>query len=353
MNLSNNKWNLLEWSSIEGRIRRIQERIFKAAKKGNKGTVTFLQDLLIKSYDAKLLAVRHVTTQSSGRKTPGVDKLTYTTPEEKMELANTLEIDGRSAPIRQTMIPKPGRTEKRPLGIPIIRDRAKQRLVLMALEPEWESKFEENSYGFRPGRSCHDAIEAIFRNTRVTANIPRKYVLDADLKGCFNNIRHDSILDKLKCSPTIMKQVKAWLNAGIFEGHFLKETDYWTIPPNSLGTPQGGVISPFLSNVALHGMETYLKKWIIGQTWDVGGRKHQLYTANKIKSISIIRYADDFVVIHMDREIVEAAYKALTSWLLENTGLAFNVVKTQIRFTTGLISLVFPSSELRAMENRV
>lgn len=328
----NNKisWNTVRWRLSEARIRRIQNRIYIASKRRDKGRVTFLQDLIINSLDAKLLAVKRVTTESSGKKTPGVDTVVATTPAQKAAMVAKLQVDGKAAPIRRVWIPKPGRVEKRPLGIPVIMDRAKQKLVLMALEPEWEAKFELGSYGFRPGRSCHDAVEAIFRHLRNKTGESRgKYVLDADLKGCFDNIDHDYLLSTLKCSPRISLQVKAWLKSGIFEGLDLAPEEYGNVPENSLGTPQGGVISPFLDNVALHGMENHLKEWICGQTWPVD-KRHKLYKANKIKSIGIVRYADDFVILHENKDIVEAAYSALEVWLGSTSKLAFNKDKTRL-----------------------
>jgi RNA-directed DNA polymerase len=326
------KWNEVKWRLIEKRVDHIQGRIYIASKLGDKGRVHFLQNILLSSLDAKLLAVRRVTTEAKGRKTPGLDKVVIDTPEKKVELVKKLKINGLAAPIRRVWIPKPGKPEKRPLGIPIINDRAKQKLVLMALEPEWEAKFEGSSYGFRPGRSTHDAIEKIFlsvRNITGKKGNCSKYVLDADLKGCFDNINQDYILSTLDTTPKIEKQVRAWLRAGIFEGLSLLTSQYGDVKENEIGTPQGGVISPFLANVALHGMEAFLKDWILTQTWPVE-QPHQLYKANKRKSITIVRYADDFVVIHRSREVVENAKMALEGWLAGTSQLKFNDGKTRV-----------------------
>lgn len=335
--MSNNKilWNNINWKACTSRVGRLQERIYNSRQKGDLKVTLFLQDKLIHSLDAKLLAVKRVTTDSSGRKTPGLDGSTYLTPLQKMILVQSLRVDGRAAPIRRVFIPKPGKPEKRPLGIPTIRDRAKQKLVLMALEPLWESRFEPNSYGFRPGRSIHDACEAIFRHLRNFNNqkgIVKKYVLDADLKGCFDNISHDYLLNKIgDASPLIKKQVGAWLKAGIFEGLRLSSDLYGDTEKNTIGTPQGGVISPFLANVALHGMENFLNDWITDQTWPVPkSKRHQLFKANKIKSLGFVRYADDFLIIHPDKGILEGAMKALSQWLLDGPGLIFNTTKTRI-----------------------
>ncbi len=390
-------WEKIDWQLVDARILQIQKRIFKYSLSGDKGKVLYLQDLLIHSLDTKLVAVRRVTTENKGRKTPGIDRLTYLTPPEKIKLVDRLKIDGKAVPIRRVWIDKPVlsrtkssillaepkrsspkqnqraklcpflfkrgsfcyarfgcrankiedfvrarssslKSEKRPLGIPIIpiipiiRDRAKQMIVLMALEPEWEAKFEPNSYGFRKGRQTHDAIEAIFSRLRKSKHNQRivRWVLDADLKGCFDNLDHEYLISKLNTSPLIQAQIRAWLRAGIFEGMSLDPPYTGTgVNYNLKGTPQGGIISPFLSNVALHGMEYYLQDWILTQTWPIT-RRGQLDTGNKIKSIGVIRYADNFLVIHRDREIVVKAKDALSKWLANTSKLTFNEDKTKI-----------------------
>ena len=160
-------WKNINWHDVESRINTLQRRIYKASLDEDKGKVIFLQKLLIRSLDAKLLAVKRVTTENRGRKTAGIDNKLYRTDTEKMKLVKKLKVDGKANPIMRVYIPKPGKSEKRPLGIPVIKDRAKQYLVLLALEPEWEAKFEPNSYGFRPDRSCHDAVVAIFGHLRL------------------------------------------------------------------------------------------------------------------------------------------------------------------------------------------
>jgi RNA-directed DNA polymerase len=333
MNKSKLLWNQINWKQVESRIDKIQAHIYNTSLKGDKGKTKFLQTILIKSLDAKLLAVRRVTTENKGKNTAGLDGTLYITPEQKASLVSCLKVDGLATPIRRVWIPKPGKPQKRPLGIPIIKDRAKQKLVLMALEPAWEAKFEPNSYGFRPGRSAQDAIEAIFlmiRNHKKEETNP-KYILDADLKGCFDNIDHDYLLSKLQTTPRITAQVKAWLKAGIFEG-FRLDPPYNSIPNNEIGTPQGGVISPFLANVALHGMENHLKEWITKQDWPML-KKHEALKVNKAKSLGIVRYADDFVVIHKDKDIVLKAKEELSKWLNNTSKLQFNDSKTKITDT--------------------
>jgi len=167
-------------------------RIYRAAQRGDRQTVRKLQRLLSKSWSAKCLAVRRVTQDNQGKKTAGVDGVKALTPKQRLELVGQLEVGSHAKPARRVWIPKPGKTEKRPLGIPVIYDRALQGLVKIALEPEWEAYFEANSYGFRPGRGCHDAIEAIFLSIKQKA----KWVLDADLAKCFDRIDHKVLLEK-------------------------------------------------------------------------------------------------------------------------------------------------------------
>lgn len=246
-------WKDINWSLTDKRILRYQTRIYKAARDGNISKVKCLQKRLLKSPDAKLIAVRRVTTLNKGKTTPGIDGQIYVTDIEKIKLVKRLRLDGKALPIRRAYIPKPGKTEKRPLGIPTVGDRAKQALCKLALEPEWEARFEINSYGSRPGRNCQDAMEAIFTSLRNHSNDKgyHKYVLDADISKCFDQIDHTYLLKKLNTLPEMEAQVKAWLKAGIME-EFSKTKQWNDIPENQKGTPQGGIISPLLSNIALH-----------------------------------------------------------------------------------------------------
>ncbi len=226
-----------------------------------------------------------------------------------------LELKGKSKPTRRVWIDKPGTDEKRPLGIPTMYNRATQSLVKLALEPEWEAKFEPNSYGFRPGRSCHDAIEAIFNAIKSKA----KYVLDADIAKCFDRINHGELLKKLNTFPTLRRQIKAWLNSGVMDGKQLF--------PTSEGTPQGGVISPLLANIALHGMEERIKQ--IADTLPTPrGRSKR---GNR-ESLSLIRYADDFVIIHEDLTVVQRCKEIISKWL-DGIGLELKPSKTRLAHT--------------------
>lgn len=244
-------WNDTDMAQANRSMRKVQYRIYKAKREGNQKLVVWLLKHLVNGINGKICAVHQVTTLNKGREMAGVDKVVNLTAKQKMKLAMSIGLTGGAQPIRRVWIPKPGKKEKQPLGIPTVRDRAKQALAKYALEPEWEAMFESNSYGFRPGRSCHDAIEAVF--STLHSNKP-KYVYDADIKKCFDNIRHDKLLEKLQTFPTLRKQIKAWLEAGIMEN--TEKADYHYQPrSNTEGTPQGGVISPLLANIALHGLE--------------------------------------------------------------------------------------------------
>lgn len=232
-------WRMLPWSEIERNIYRLQQRIYQAASRGDVKRVHNLQRLILSSYSARLLAVRRVTQDNRGKRTPGVDGVASLTPSERLILAQDLRhLNTTPALVRRTYIDKPGSDEKRPLGIPTMADRARQALLKLALEPEWEAKFEPNSYGFRPGRCAHDAIEAIFNFIRLKP----KYVLDADIEKCFDQISHSALLDKLQAIQPITRLIRGWLKAGIMDG------DKRLFP--EAGTPQGSVISPLLANVA-------------------------------------------------------------------------------------------------------
>lgn len=318
-------WEDIQWHKVERRILRYQERIYKASSINNKKLVRQLQKVIINSLDAKLLSVRRVTSYNTGKKTPGIDGKLYTTSNDKILLVKNLRIDGKANIIKRAYIPKTD-TEKRPLGISTIEDRAKQALLLLALEPEWESKFEPNSYGFRPGRRCQDAVEAIYLSLSNTnkKSVYKKYILDADIKGCFDNIDHDYILSKLNTLPEIESQIKAWLKAGIMDPPFTNP-EFVSITPNITGTPQGGIISPFLANIALNDIEADLKIWVSEHLTTKG-----ISRRDKMKSISLIRYADDFVVLHESKEIIEKSKLFIEDWLITKPKLILNTKKTKI-----------------------
>lgn len=231
--MGSDEWRTINWKHVQKTVYRLQTRIFKAKRRGDTKQVHRLQKLLMKSRSAKLLAVRRVTQDNAGKKTAGVDGIKSLSPCQRLFMASSLSLSGKSKPTRRVMIPKPGsKDEERPLGIPCMVDRVRQALVKCALEPEWEAVFESNTFGFRSGRGAHDAVEAIFNGIRFKA----KYVLDADIQTCFDKINHSALLNKLATFPTLHRQIKAWLKSGVV----LKGKLF----PTEEGSPQGGVISP-------------------------------------------------------------------------------------------------------------
>jgi len=310
-NESMGEWKHINWRKLERRVFKLQKRIYKASQRGDVKAIRRLQKTLMKSWYARCLSVRRVTQDNAGKKTAGVDGVKSLSPAARFKLVIKLKLGRKVKPTRRVWIPKPGTKEKRPLGIPTMYDRALQALVKMAIEPEWEARFEPNSYGFRPGRSCHDAIGQIFNAIRYGA----KYVLDADISKCFDRIDHEALLKKLNTSPTIRRQICAWLKAGVMDGGQLF--------PTSEGTPQGGVISPLLANIALHGMEERIKQY--AETWK--GHKQ-----NNRVSLSLIRYADDFVILHEDLTVVQRCREIISEWL-KDMGLELKPAKTRLTHT--------------------
>ncbi len=310
-------WHQIDWKQAEKTVYSLQRRIYQASSREDVKTVRRLQKLLLRSFYAKAIAVRRVSQDNTGKKTAGIDGVKSLSKKERLELVYSLvPLTGKADPVRRVWIPKPGKDEKRPLGIPTMEDRARQCLAKLALEPEWEAHFEPNSYGFRPGRSCHDAMEAIFNALRSKT----AYVLDADIAKCFDRINHQYLLNKLNTFPTMRRQVKTWLKAGVLDGNKLF--------PSKDGTPQGGVISPLLANIALHGLEQELKQWIreIKQRNPNGS----IMAKNaREASLSVIRYADDFVIIHKDIELIKQATEITKDWL-KQVGLKIRPEKTRL-----------------------
>jgi RNA-directed DNA polymerase len=313
------EWKDLNWRKLEKVTFKLQKRIYQASERGDAKAVRKLQKTLIKSWSAKCLAVRRVTQDNQGKNTAGVDGVKTLTSKQRTTLVNRLKLTGKAKPTRRVMIPKPGSNEKRPLGIPTIDDRALQALVKIALEPEWETSFEPNSYGFRPGRSCHDAIGAIYNSIRQKT----KYVLDADIAKCFDRIDHKALLDKVKTYPTLRRQLKAWLKAGVMiNGNFSNTNE---------GTPQGDIISPLLANIALHGMEERVKQY---------AETLQAKRGDKVrnrKSLNLIRYGDDFVIMHEDLEVVQTCQKIIAHWS-SDIGLELKPSKTRLTHTLNEIN---------------
>ena len=312
------EWRSINWRKLERRVYKLQQRIYRASQRGDVKTYRRLQKTLMNSWSARALAVRRITQDNCGKKTAGVDGVKSPTPKQRLALINKLKLGSKVSPTRRVWISKPGKEEKRPLGIPTMKDRALQALVLQALEPEWEARFEPNSYGFRAGRSCHDAIEAIFNCIRYKP----KFVLDADISKCFDRIDHNALLKKLNTSPTTSRQIRAWLKAGVMENKQLF--------PTLEGTPQGGTISPLLANITLHGMENRIKQAFPKGTILAKG-KYSGYQPGAM----LVRYADDFVILHEDITVVQKCQEIIEEWL-KNYGLELKPSKTRLTHTLSI-----------------
>lgn len=317
------EWSAINWAKVERNVFRLQKRIYQASSRNSVDIVWKLQRLLIASYDARLLAVRRVTQDNQGKKTAGIDGVKELNPKQRMQLVHNLSLSDKSKPTRRVWIPKSNGKEMRPLGIPTMMERAKQALVKLSLEPQWEAKFEGNSFGFRPGRSCHDAVQAIWNYL----NKHPKWVLDADIAKCFDKIDHQPLLEKVNTYPSLRRQLLAWLKSGVID--FSQWAKRKGFSSTNEGTPQGGVISPLLANIALHGLQQILEDYISNRSLTNKDGKPLYGSRDKIQSLGVIRYADDFVVIHHDRQVILECQDVIKNWLT-TYGLELKESKTQI-----------------------
>ena len=302
-----NTWEQADWPQCERQVRRLQARIVKATREGRWGKVKALQRLLTHSFAAKALAVKRVT-ENQGKKTPGVDGKTWSTPAAKSKAIESLQRRGyQPQPLRRVYIPK-ANGKLRPLGIPTMKDRAMQALHLLALAPVAETTADKNSYGFRPERSTADAIEQCFK--ALAKGSSAQWVLEGDIKGCFDHISHDWLRQHILTDAVVLQK---WLGAGYIENRILF--------PTEAGTPQGGVISPTLANLVLDGLgklldQTFRRKKVAGTTIN--------------PKINLIRYADDFIITGATKDVLEKEIRPLVEQFLRERGLQLSPEKTCI-----------------------
>jgi RNA-directed DNA polymerase len=305
-------WDAIDWRVHEANVGRLRRRIFKATREQDWAQIRSLQKLMLRSWSNTLVSVRQVTQRNAGRRTPGVDGQVALSSEARAEMAVRVHQTISTwdpVPVRRVYVPK-AHGKRRPLGIPALMDRCHQARVRHALEPEWEARFEPRSYGFRPGRGCADAIASLF--TTLKGASKRVWIVDADLSAAFDRIDHSRLLAALESFPA-RDMIAGWLKAGVVEDGLFTPTEE--------GTPQGGVISPLMMNVALHGLEQ-----AAGVRYRISG-SHAGYT--RPGSPILVRYADDLVTCAHTREQAEQVKARLAEWLAPR-GLVFNEDKTKI-----------------------
>lgn len=322
--MSSLAWKNINWPLVDSRIFRYQTRIFKASRENNLSKVRCLQKRLLNSLDAKLIAVNHATTIKKGKYIRSNNKQVFITDLQKEKLVKGLRLEGKKKSNRGIHIDKSGKIEKTTPSIKKIRDKAKQALCLLVLEPEWEARFEVNSYGFRPGRYCHDAIEAIFLSLQIYSNEKNyhRYILETNVIKCLNQINDEYLIKKLNTLPEIESQVETWLKAGVLNDFLNNRKKTYTLE-NIIGSPQEEIISPLLANITLHGLENHMKEWI-------STKPSFAKTNHDSKPLTIIRYTDNLVLIHKNKTIISEAKEEISNWLCNGPCLTLNQKKTSI-----------------------
>jgi len=299
------KWHSIDWWKAHQIVNRLQARIVKAIQANRWGKVKTLQRLLTHSFSGKALSVKRVT-ENQGKNTPGVDQQIWNTPEKKAAAIYALRQYGyKPSPLRRVYIPK-SNDKMRPLSIPVMKDRGMQALYLLALDPIAETNGDKNSYGFRKERSAADAIAECFLLFRQKTSA--QWVLEGDIKSCFDEISHSWLENNIPMDKSILKK---WLKAGFIDKH--------SFYPTEAGTPQGGIASPTLANLALNGLEDILKK-----------RFSNTFRRNLQNKVHLVRYCDDFIITAVSKQILEQEVKPLVEEFLHHRGLRLSQEKTKI-----------------------
>ncbi len=306
LNNASELWKKLPWKKFRRNLFRLQKRVWKAVSVGDKRKAKYLQKLILKSIAARLLAIRQVTQLNAGKKTAGVDGKASLSFEERLDLSTFLKQNvntWKHNKLREIPIPKKDGTT-RTLKVPTMADRAWQCLAKYALEPAHEATFHARSYGFRTGRSAHDAQKILFSNLNSQAKGIEKRVIELDIEKCFDRINHSSIMEQLIAPLGIKTGIFRCLKSGV-NPEFPEQ-----------GTPQGGVVSPLLANIALNGIES------IPRYKGTGGLVEPT-----------IRYADDMVIILRPQDDAEKILNQISQFLAQR-GLKVSEKKTKLTATT-------------------